>query len=1160
MSESILAGSSQKRLQAAAGNWAFVNEEGNLSWEVEGKEPTTLWSILSPTLLLGHPQQNAIMPTQYIKISDVEKVSLGRDIGIVLSVRGKGTARLRCPPEDFGKWSTSIQRAVRGMTQRQSTDSNSQTPGEYVKGVRENLDRGAELRALGKAAAQSSLDLQKPAVIEYDTESTTRAESIYSHQSIAQTADSSITRQKSVSPPRSPTPQLLISEEENRRRDEEQRRREEERIRNEERLRREQGELQEEIKQQRDRMKAESERLEHEWAEEREREEQLVSQARERRQEDEERRRRLAEEDVQRAKLLREQEEQRQQDASELRQRMEDEIIRQKDNLSSQEDDMKQRRQAAEEEARMWDERRKEEEEWLRESYKKRAEDRQRWEREKRLAKEEERQWEEERRNERRKQDVLRKEREEEDDKWRKDLEEEMRRCEEKRKVEADLRREAERKRMEEETQVIKEEETRRNIKIEEVHRRGEEMRRKAEDDTRRRAAEEAARRATTMAEQLQQALHKAEAMKAQKTCPRERSTSQPPVHNRDLPTPIAVNMFPPSIQRDNVTPSIHPSLIPMHNSVPQNVIRHISPVLQQTVTFDKLRGSRSVSPANKNDIEILMSPLRNNNFPGRQSPPPPRKIIPSEMEFGHVAVAEGRNTEKSPFIKVSAPQPFSHVSGVYEIQEDRVNGWPSWKYGSKRLYATSHGYWAIVDNEHDMTKDAGLLQSSAPHYGRSPSRVPWDSVKDGMWKQDSRVVVSEASSASPRRSPPARSPFVIPVPQPISATASSIHQVVPTDNVTNSSILESAFGGPPPISHLSKVAFPQPSPPPPEFVSEPPRPQKSELEQVRRSLASPPPPPPPEPAFSKISPPRTAYVDVRNPPDRNGVPLKPMYVSYIPKITSTTGLETMDCSITPISESNLPRQRKLMEVPKSNYPLLGEMEAAGPSWMETGVSYARTSRPPSPAPLMQSFAEAAPQNGIGAPLRSSSVPLHKTVAERSRRSSQISLSTYDSNENGNPNVMRVRGRPLDRRDPDSPISLSTYKSEPIGGAVWNDPHRSTPLGNVTNTAASRSTKRTRTPPGVRTPRGAISTPLGSPSQPANIPRNGFSIFTPQGKPQPAATSSLVSDTPPGQNKRRYDKLTVEKAENSLKKGMEVRRHSVSSGQVLDRYDPYFIL
>eukprot|EP00755_Sulcionema_specki_P013768 Sspe_Gene.8977::Locus_3023_Transcript_1_1_Confidence_1.000_Length_1228::g.8977::m.8977 len=63
------------RLQAAATTWPFVCEEGTVTWVVSSKkEPASLWSILSSTVLLGYPQNSAIIPTEYVKISEIDRI------------------------------------------------------------------------------------------------------------------------------------------------------------------------------------------------------------------------------------------------------------------------------------------------------------------------------------------------------------------------------------------------------------------------------------------------------------------------------------------------------------------------------------------------------------------------------------------------------------------------------------------------------------------------------------------------------------------------------------------------------------------------------------------------------------------------------------------------------------------------------------------------------------------------------------------------------------------------------------------------------------------------------------------------------------------------------------------------------------------------------
>eukprot|EP00754_Rhynchopus_humris_P018261 Rhum_TRINITY_DN14598_c14_g2::Rhum_TRINITY_DN14598_c14_g2_i1::g.100913::m.100913 len=113
--------SMQRRLEESAQSWHFVNEEANLMWTIPGKlDRANLWTILSPTLLLGYQEHGSIMPTQYIKIGDVLSVMIAGDTGIKVSLAPKDGQEetvlgLRCGDrESRERFYLSLQMAVRG--------------------------------------------------------------------------------------------------------------------------------------------------------------------------------------------------------------------------------------------------------------------------------------------------------------------------------------------------------------------------------------------------------------------------------------------------------------------------------------------------------------------------------------------------------------------------------------------------------------------------------------------------------------------------------------------------------------------------------------------------------------------------------------------------------------------------------------------------------------------------------------------------------------------------------------------------------------------------------------------------------------------------------------------------------------------------------------
>ena len=845
--------SMQRRLEESAQSWHFVNEEANLMWTIPGKlDRANLWTILSPTLLLGYQEHGSIMPTQYIKIGDVQGVMIAGDTGIKVSLaqkdgREETVLGLRCGDrESRERFYLSLQMAVRGCKkerrdkedERRSRDLSgadadggqrgsvaaspghgaysmvnrvlaelgrtddvvggaidkqlrTQLQGEQRAAVDEEYARlRSEFRSAVQAQAQRQQQMpprsaastppdnaaqpplpqeqrrsrrkQRPSGDDYSLASLSpgrQQDDAYRQrlqsgsrfflsaqqmpskrqtQSGASGASASARSAASYDSEHEEAAEAEAEESEEASEDtaQQQQRHRRERLQAEEQrhtlvLAEEEGRaarLRDELAEERRVLVEESERLakartqleeetqerQRAWEAERDRNRRELSETSKRRDEEEHARATLYDDELRVAGLRRESEVKMQGEMSERRLRFEQQLQEQKRTLRRHEESLDTKRRQMAEEERLWEERRRAEEEELRGQHKRRAEQRQALERQREQTFAEDKAAEEALRNERRLREEARRQQEDEERAAREAAAEEASRAAERRREEDAQRRADERRRAEEAALMVAEQEAAERDRLDALQRAADDRRRAAEDEARLMAAEEAARRAAQMTSSLQQALDKAENLRRSQRCRREREPAQRATES----------LSPHRLAAAVPTTASHPYL---------NTI-HAEPEAASV-------AGRGGSDAGGGGFPLVQG-------------------VAAGTPRARVTDTSGSVANFSDGVKLTAPHPFETVSGLYCLRRDKVNSWPSWGCtGRGFIYATKQGYWAVVDEEADMINDAGLLQSSVPHYGRPPTALPWDSASDGKWKKDVRVVVVEAPlgrvepSASPPRS-----------------------------------------------------------------------------------------------------------------------------------------------------------------------------------------------------------------------------------------------------------------------------------------------------------------------------------------------------------------------------------------------------------------------
>jgi hypothetical protein len=99
-------------------DWRLVNKEGELVWTSPAvpNGGQNLFTVMSPTLILGCAKKGDTLPVNYIKLPDVTRVSMSTPTGILLERRTGSSVLLVCHagPQEAAVWLESIQRAVGG--------------------------------------------------------------------------------------------------------------------------------------------------------------------------------------------------------------------------------------------------------------------------------------------------------------------------------------------------------------------------------------------------------------------------------------------------------------------------------------------------------------------------------------------------------------------------------------------------------------------------------------------------------------------------------------------------------------------------------------------------------------------------------------------------------------------------------------------------------------------------------------------------------------------------------------------------------------------------------------------------------------------------------------------------------------------------------------
>ena len=1047
----------QQRMETAATSWHFVNEEATLRWGVNGRSET-LWSILSPTLLLGYVEHGSIMPAQYVKVLDMASVRVFGETGIKIDVIDAAAKKtrvisLKCPDRDAKeRWYLSLNTAVRGAnrdrrdggTLKRTVDETS--PSDLlVNRVLNELDEHNHLRP-GGSPHGATPTTAAPSPMTQRTGSSPLDDVLRAKQQLSRHGGTAFPYESVSQGSEMHTETTEMEGKKKEEEEEEQRRAEAEaaaaaaaaaaaelearRIAEEQRL----ADLRletERIEEDRKRLLAEREEAMVKREEERRRDASLDIERKAQRETDDSARRQLYQEELRTAGQRRDLETKLQNEASQRRKRFEDELSDQKQMLRKHEEELARKRHQAERDDLRWEERRKEEEEWLRAQHRRRAEQRDVLERQKQLDAEEEKKWEAERLADRRRREQLREEKDLEDKEWKSELEDETRRMEERRRFEESVRRKAERQRMVDDLKQRQEDADAEQEK-ERLRREEEETaRRIASEDGRRTAAEEAARRASNMSDHLQLALDKAESLKRSRACLRES--------------------------------------------------------LQDNASLQHFPSTSSATP--------LVSSA---------APHPYLLSVPTQDDRPQDSLAS--SVPRS--VQLCAPHPFEIVSGAYKLRAEKVNSWPCWESAGRGfIYATKHGYWAVVDEEADMCNDAGLLQSSVPHYGRPPTSLPWDSACDGKWKKDVRVVLEvlgDHPNSQPefkqRPSPPAPDlpGRVSPLPQGVPLLP---HLGVVVDDPPL--VLHTLVPKEPPARYVEGLHNLTQSPAPPEVGGgvlreeerRPPSPKRTAsprmlfVTETGRAECDAPiatahtfPVPPEEPLIA-ITPYEGPPPPVQHPPPRQSLPRN---------------------DTAPAVSLQAAAQRQMFEAMQAQLPPLEEMP------------------PPSVA----------------------SIPRHDTQF----------FSAAASQGNYTESVPSFRPSPA-RQD-----------------AVWEQLRQSRAVSPQYPTLSAQI--RTRTPPTIPSDMDVpavpgVPLPVGaSPAFKARPPQNsrsyspmevggnvrgggggGGSVLTPVETPVETPKASSRGFTSVATNRQRW-----EAARQSLLEGTGVRRHSVSSGAILERY------
>lgn len=97
-------------------NWQFASREGMLTWSNPAlpESGQTMFSVLSPTLLMGYQQQGDPLPLDFIKLSAVSSVSQSGSAIDISRRDGMNMRLVATSPNDAGEWLRMINLALQG--------------------------------------------------------------------------------------------------------------------------------------------------------------------------------------------------------------------------------------------------------------------------------------------------------------------------------------------------------------------------------------------------------------------------------------------------------------------------------------------------------------------------------------------------------------------------------------------------------------------------------------------------------------------------------------------------------------------------------------------------------------------------------------------------------------------------------------------------------------------------------------------------------------------------------------------------------------------------------------------------------------------------------------------------------------------------------------
>ncbi|KAJ9462700.1 hypothetical protein DIPPA_10705 [Diplonema papillatum] len=175
---------------------------------------------------------------------------------------------------------------------------------------------------------------------------------------------------------------------------------------------------------------------------------------------------------------------------------------------------------------------------------------------------------------------------------------------------------------------------------------------------------------------------------------------------------------------------------------------------------FNKATKTRSVGVQT---AEKLLLEGRDPQHQQQQRPPQqqqqqqqqsrPRTVEQPAGAGGRGGARELQKAAQMRQVRVVCP-PCPACSGLYDVQEGKVNGQPWWAHREKpewKLFSSPAGIWTITGNAEDLETGRGMVAAGTYHDGMPPyydEDEPWQCAALGCWRPHDGIKVTSTNTA----------------------------------------------------------------------------------------------------------------------------------------------------------------------------------------------------------------------------------------------------------------------------------------------------------------------------------------------------------------------------------------------------------------------------